>query len=42
MPHLRDLIKNYEAVKSDELDTRAILVLEMIEKTITYPPLEIY
>jgi hypothetical protein len=40
MRHLTDLIKNYETVKSEELDARAILVLEMIEKTITYPPLE--
>jgi hypothetical protein len=40
MPNLMDLIENYEAVERADLDTRAVLVLEMIEETITYPPLE--
>jgi hypothetical protein len=42
MSQLKDLIKNFEAAKSDDLDTRAILVLEMIEKTVTYPSIETF
>jgi hypothetical protein len=40
MPHITDLVKKYESVKRENLDSRAILVLEMIEHSITYPPLE--
>jgi hypothetical protein len=42
MSQLKDLIKDFEALKSEDLDTRAILVLDMIEKTITYPSLETF
>lgn len=40
MPHLIDLIKEYQKVKKEDLDTRTVFVLEMIEKVITYPPTE--
>jgi beta-galactosidase GanA len=40
MTHLMELVKNYEAVKREDLDTRAILVLEMIRVTLAYPPVE--
>lgn len=42
MGQLIDLIKEYENTKKEDLDYKAILVLEMIEKTITYPPLETF
>jgi len=42
MGQLKDLIKEYENAKKADLDYKAILVLEMIEKTITYPPLETF
>ena len=40
MPHLIDLIKEYQKIKKEDLDTRTAFVLEMIEKVITYPPTE--
>jgi hypothetical protein len=40
MPHVTDLIEKYESMKRENLDSRALLVLEMIEHSITYPPLE--
>lgn len=42
MGQLKDLIKEYENAKKADLDYKAMLVLEMIEKTITYPPLETF
>ena len=35
-----DLIQSYEKLKKNELHQRTILVLEMIERVITYPPVE--
>jgi hypothetical protein len=40
MGQITDLIKNYEKIENSELDKRALLVLEMIERVLTYPPLE--
>jgi len=40
MSHIIELLKEYEKVKKNDLDTRAIFVLEMIERVITYPPVE--
>ena len=40
VPHLIDLIKEYQKIKKEDLDTRTAFVLEMIEKVITYPPTE--
>lgn len=40
MSHILELLKEYEKVRNNDLDTRAIFVLEMIERVITYPPVE--
>jgi len=40
MGQLLDLIESYEKLKKNELHTRSILLLEMIERVITYPPVE--
>ncbi len=40
MSHMIELLKKYEKVEKKDLDTRAILVLDMIERVITYPPVE--
>jgi len=40
MSHMIELLKEYEKVGKKDLDTRAILVLDMIERVITYPPVE--
>ena len=40
MRYIKDLIQEYEATKRGDLDQRALLVLQMIENSITYPPLE--
>ena len=40
MHHITNLLEKYEATKREDLDTRSIFVLEMIEHTITFPPLE--
>jgi hypothetical protein len=40
MTHISELLEKYEQAKKEDLDSRAILVLEMIEHSITYPPLE--
>jgi hypothetical protein len=39
MVNLVDLLKKYEDVERDDLNTRSILVLEMIEKILAYPSL---
>lgn len=40
MSHIIELHKEYEKVKKNDLDTRAIFVLDMIERIIAYPPVE--
>jgi hypothetical protein len=40
MTHISELLEEYEQAKKEDLDSRAILVLEMIEHSITYPALE--
>ena len=40
MRYIGELIEEYETTKRGDLDERAILVLHMIENSITYPPLE--
>ena len=40
MLHITDLVKKYETVDRDDLDERALLVLRMIEYSVTYPPLQ--
>jgi hypothetical protein len=40
MRYIGELIREYETTKRGHLDERAILVLHMIENSITYPPLE--
>ena len=40
LQYIKDLIENYELTNREDLDTRSILVLQMIEHSITYPPLE--
>lgn len=40
MREVYDLLKEYESAKKEDLDTRSIIVLELIEHAITYPPLE--
>ena len=40
MQYMKDLIEEYETTKRGDLDKRSILVLQMIEHSITYPPLE--
>ena len=40
MSHIMSLVKECETLTREDLDARAILVLEMIEISITYPPLE--
>ena len=39
MQHIDELIEEYEATKREDLVARSILVLQMIEHSITYPPL---
>ena len=40
MAQLIDLMHGYEKLQRNELDQRSIFVLEMIERVITYPPVE--
>jgi hypothetical protein len=40
MAHISELVRKYEQAKKEDLDSRVIFVLEMIEHSITYPPLE--
>jgi hypothetical protein len=40
MAQLIDLMHSYEKLKKNELHKRSLLVLEMIERVITYPPVE--
>ncbi len=40
MAQLFDLIQSYDKLTKKELHKRTILVLEMIERVITYPPVE--
>lgn len=40
MAQLIDLMNGYEKLHKKELNKRSILVLEMIERIITYPPVE--
>jgi hypothetical protein len=40
MAQLIDLVHAYEKLKKEELQKRALLVLEMIERIITFPPVE--
>ncbi len=40
MQGISSLIEDFEKAKKEDLDARSIVVLQMIEHSITYPPLE--